>query len=81
MGLPAAVDKYLGRLETRLVHHLLAAGDEIAQIEPWQVLFCRLSQKIKNHIGAERARRLGWVEEGIDRAQPVILDICQDAAH
>src|SRR5215831_16420974 len=76
---PHAVNQPLNRLERRLVSHLPALGDPVAEVEirqPQQAAALDLPENVVCAVARSSAARL---EEGVDRGQPVVQAI--DQAH
>ena len=74
---PVALVVHLKPRELRLIIHLRAARHPIAQVHIRQPKVFRDLDMIENDIGAERVPVEIRVKERVNKAQPVIEDICQ----
>src|SRR4051794_8512570 len=70
-GAPASVDQAFDRTEARLVRHLAAVADPVAEVEIRQAEAPALLDLPEDVIGAEARARDGGVIERVHRRQPV----------
>src|ERR1700730_7111203 len=79
-GLPAILAERLEGAEARLVRHLLALGDPVAEIDVGQARGARIVDQPEHHEGAEAAPHQGRLEEAVDRGIAIVDDVDEAAA-